>query len=567
MLRSASTAAVDSKLAPDAALKARHAVFAQIERESLDKTGYQSNVVTLYGGAIYQLYRYKRYSDIRVVFAPEFQAAFFGGDPDNFEYPRFDFDITLLRAYEDGKPAHVDNFLRISPKGVGNGDLVFVSGHPGHTDRLLPISMLRRMRDRVLPLRLDYQQREAAALLDYSAKNDETHRRANEDLFYTQNSIKSAAPQLAVLKGNLIEQKQEQEDVLRAHLRSRMDLKHYDSAWDRIAIAEKAREQLQARYFFLENGRAFATWLFHDARELVRLAAEDAKPDAQRLPEYTESKRKPLEHDLFSDYPFYEDLETVELTTSLQFFRDTLGSDDPLVQKVLQGKEPAARATELVHGTRVAAADERKRIYKGRAAAIASSDDPMIVLAREIDSDARAIRTAYESQVQEPETQALTEINQARFALLGASDYPDATGTLRLAFGIVKGYEQDGAAIAPWTTFAGAFQHEQEHGAKDPFMLPPSWGRAKEKLDLDAPLNFVCTADIIGGNSGSPVVNRDGELVGVIFDSNRQGVASGLGYSADPARAVAVDSRGILEALRKIYGAEALLAELTGAKQ
>jgi Peptidase S46 len=266
---------------------------------------------------------------------------------------------------------------------------------------------------------------------------------------------------------------------------------------------------------------------------------------------------------LFSEYPSYPDLEIAKLTTSLKFMRDKLGADDALVNKVLQGKDPATRAAELIHGTKMASAAERQRIYKAGTETIASSTDPMIVLAREIDADSRALRSQYEAQVTEPQTEALTEINKARFALLGTSDYPDATGTLRLAFGVVKGYEQDGKTIPPWTTLGGAYSHEKEHGAKEPFLLPASWAGAKEKLDTNTPLNFVCTADIIGGNSGSPVVNRDGELVGVIFDSNRQGVVDGFSYSDTQARAVAVDSRGIIEALNKIYGAEELVKELT----
>ncbi|HEX3356791.1 MAG TPA: S46 family peptidase [Tepidisphaeraceae bacterium] len=557
-------AAVDAKLSPDEAVKARHAVFAEIERESLEKTGLHSNVVTLYGGALYHLYRYKRYNDIRAVFAPEVSSAFFGGDPDNFEYPRFCLDIALLRAYENGKPAHVENYLKFSTKGVADGDLVFVSGHPGRTDRLLPVSMLTTMRDFTLPLHIEQLERRERALMDYSARSDEAKRQAQEEIFYIQNSLKASRPRLAALKQGVIEQKQREEDLLRSRLREHEDLQHFDSAWGRIAAAEKESKKHALERYFVADGNAFSWQFFGNTRHLVRAAAEDAKPDGERLPEFTKSKRQAMEDDLFADYPFYPDLEIAEMTTTLQIFKDKLGSDSPMVQKVLMGKEPAARAKELVKGSKLGSAAERRRIYKGGAAAIASSTDSMIELARLVDDDARALRREYEAKVQEPETEALGEINRARFALMGSNDYPDATGTLRLALGVVKGYEQDGQTIAPWMTMGGAFEHEKQHGAAPPFALPKSWADAKAKLDLDVPLNFVCTADIIGGNSGSPVVNRAGEFVGVIFDSNRQGIVDNFTYSDVKRRAVAVDSRGILEAMKKIYGADALVEELTG---
>jgi hypothetical protein len=370
---------------------------------------------------------------------------------------------------------------------------------------------------------------------------------------------------LTALRGGLIDQKQRHENELRARLRARADLKHFDQAWSRIDAAEKARAKLDLREHLLEEGWAFNSGLFGDARWLVRMPAEDAKPDAERLPEYTQSKRAELEHNLFADYPFYSDLEIAKLTASLEFFRAKLGDGDPLVKQVLQGRTPAARAAELVHGTKLASAAERKRLHEGASAAIASSDDALIQFARDIDAESRAVRLEYESKVNEPETQALADINRARFELFGRGDYPDATGTLRLSFGVVKGYEQDGQHIPPWTTFAGAFAHETGHGATYPFVLPARWKTAAVRMALagQTPLDFVSTADITGGNSGSPVVNRDGEQVGIIFDSNRQGIADNLAYSDKQARAVSVDSRGILESLRHIYAADRLLKELS----
>jgi hypothetical protein len=557
-------AAVTKDMLPAIAVKARQGRISEIERESLEKTALQSNVVTLYGGALYHLYRYKKYTDVRVVFAPEFAAAFFGGDPDNFEYPRYDLDMTLLRAYENGKPAKVEHYLKFASRGVEEGDAVFVSGHPGHTDRLLPVAVLKGMRDHTLPLRIASMESMERALLDYGAKGSEEARQAEANLFGVQNSLKATRPRLTALQGQMIARKTDAEDAFRKGLRQREDLREYDKAWDRIAVTEQQRAKLYARYMFLEEGRAFATGLFGDARELVRLVAEDGKPDAQRLPEYTQSKRASLEHGLLADTPIYPGLEIAKLTASLRMFSDVQGSGSPEVREILGNKSPAERAAELVHGSKLADAAERKRIRQGGAGAIESSEDPMIQLAKRIDDQSRRIRLEYEASVQEPQTQALTEINQARFALLGHDAYPDATGTLRLAFGLVKGYEQEGHSIAFCTTMSGAFAHEAAHGAKDPYALPVSWHQARGKIDGKTPLNFVCTADITGGNSGSPVVNRAGELVGLIFDSNQQGVADNFYYTDVQARAVSVDSRAIIEALRNIYGAQRLVGEITG---
>jgi hypothetical protein len=556
--------AVDPSLQGEQAVKARNAAFAAISRQSQEKTGLQSDVVTLYGGAVYDLYRYKRYTDVRIVFAPEKAIAFFGGDPDNFEYPRYDLDITLLRVYENGKPAHIDHYLRISPSGVSEGELVFVSGHPGRTDRLLPVAVLEGMRDLTVPLRLQSLERQERVLLAYAARNTEAERQAQQNIFGVQNSLKAYRPRLAALRGDLIPRKRDEERAMRRALGARPDLRHFEDAYQRVASAEAGLRKVFLPMDMIEGGDAFQSVLFRYARELVRLAAEDAKPDDQRLPEYTESRRKPLEHRLFADEPVYPEMEIARLAESLRFFQDKMGPSDPMVAKVLNGKSPDERARQLMEGSKLASAAERKRVRDEGAAAIDTSNDAMIELAKSIDPDAREARRAYESQVEEPLTQSLTELNQARFALFGSDLYPDATGTLRLAFGLVKGYPQDGQQIPPWTTLGGAFEHEQQHGSKPPFELPASWNHARDQLRLQTPLNFVSTADITGGNSGSPVVNRNAELVGIIFDSNRQGVASNFAYSDKQDRAVSVDSRSILEALKKVYGAEALLDELRG---
>lgn len=556
--------AVDPKLTGEAAVKARNAIFASVEDESLKQTGLQSRVVTLYGGAVYDLYRYKRYTDLRCVFAPEMAIAFLGGDTDNFEYPRYDLDITFLRAYENDKPAHVEHYLRLSRGGVREGDLVFVSGNPGSTDRLLPVSALLAMRDLTLPLRLDEMERSERVVMDYSARGPEQRRQAQRQLFGVENGLKALRPRLAALRApELLAAKRRQESAMRDALAHRPELHDLASAWDEAAGAEQKRAELFLPHSFIEQGQAFSTALFGYARTLMRLPEEDAKPDSERLPEYTQANRAPLLHRLLARVPIYPDLETARLAESLRFFQEKLGNDSPLVQQVLAGKSPEERARELVSGSHLADVAERKRLLEGGRDAVRSSDDSMIALARLIDPEARQIRREYEAEVTEPMTRALTLINRARFALYGSDIYPDATGTLRLAFGLVKGYQQDGQAIAPWTTIGGAFQHAEAHANKPPYQMPGSWAQARGKLNPGTPLDFVSTADIIGGNSGSPVVDRQGDLVGVIFDSNRQGVPANLEYSDTQARAVSVDVRAILEALKSAYHDDALVQELT----
>jgi peptidase S46-like protein len=554
---------VDPVLKGEAAVKARNAVVARIESESQKATGLQSNVVTLYGGARYDLYRYKRYTDVRCVFAPEMAVAFFGGDPDNFEYPRYDLDITVLRAYEKGQPARVKNYLRISTQGVHENDLVFVSGNPGSTDRLLPVATLKMMRDLALPLALEGLERQERVLIDYSNRGPEERRQAQRDLFGIQNSLKALRPREAALKSDLMQRKMSEETAMREQFRQRADLSHYDQAYEENAVAEQRRGRLLVPYAFMEQGRGFATSLFSYARALVRLPEESAKPDAERLPEYTQAKRGPLEHRLLAEVPVYPELETARLTESLKFMQAKM-PNSAIVKKILADKSPEDRAKELVGGTKLGDAAERKRLLEGGESAIKESKDPMIELVKSIDPEARQLRRDYESQVEEPTTEALTQINRARFDLYGSQLYPDATGTLRLAYGLVKGYQQDSEEIPAWTTIGGAFEHEQRHDGKPPYQLPDSWHKAHDRLDLKTPLNFVSTADITGGNSGSPVVNRTGELVGIIFDSNRQGVPMNFAYDDVQARAVSVDSRAVIEALRNIYGADALLSELLG---
>jgi hypothetical protein len=557
-------AAVKPDLSPAEAQKARRAAMNNLEKEAADRTGLRCDVITLYRGGLYHLYSYKRYTDVRLVFAPEVAIAFFGGDPDNFEYPRYDLDICFFRVYENGRPLKVEHYLKWSDNGAADDELVFVSGHPGHTNRLDTVANLEFLRDRAYPYMLNLIRRREVLLSTYSERGLENARRAKEDLFAMQNSRKARVGGLAGLQDPAVMGgKQQAEKKLRNAVEADPRLKKSaGEAWGQVASAVKIWNEIFYRQQLLEGGHAFLSKKFEIARLLVRLAEESAKPNADRLREYRQSNLESLHLMLFSEAPIYDDLETIKLADSLSLFMEIAGADNELVQKVLDGKSPRARAAELVRGSRLADVAVRKQLAEGGVKAIESSDDPMIRLARLVDEPARRVRKSYEDKVEEPLRQAYAKIADARFALEGTSVYPDATFTLRLAFGQVKGYTDLGVQLPPWTTLGGAYRHAAEHGNRDPFALPQSWTDRKQRLNLDTPLNFVLTADIIGGNSGSPVVNRRGELVGIIFDGNLESLVWDFVYTEETGRAIAVHSSAIREALRKIYDDQKLADEL-----
>ncbi len=560
-------AAVKTEMTPEQAFVARRAVMAEIEKESLDKTGLRSDVITLYQGGQYHLYRFKKYTDVRLVFAPEQQIAFFGGDPDNFEYPRFDLDICFFRAYENGQPAKVQHYLQWSKAGAAGNELVFVPGHPGRTSRLFTVAELEYLRDHRLPYALQRLQSLEVLLTAYSARSEENARRAKDELFGAQNSRKAYVGELAgLLDPGLMVRKKAAEQKLRDAAGRDEKLKETLPAWDRIAQAQKVVAENARIYNLLEAGHAFNSELFHIGRTLLRAAAERPKPNAERLREFGEAGRESLEFQLFSEQPIYDDFEQLKLADSLTWLAGQIGYGNELVQKILAGKSPRQRAAELVQGTKLKSAAVRKQWYDGGQNAVDAAKDSMVELARLIDAEARAVRKIIETQT-ETKQQAQAQIAKARFALEGTGSYPDATFTLRLAFGLVKGYEENGRQIPFQTTIAGLYERAAEQKNKPPFDLPPRWIKRKAKLDLSTPFNFVSTADIIGGNSGSPVINKNAELVGIIFDGNIQSLVLDVSYTEEQARAVAVHSQGIVEALRKVYDAAGLANELTGQRK
>lgn len=538
------------------ALEARRAVMAKIEQRSLDKTGLRSDVITLYGGAKYHLYRYKKYTDVRLVWAPEADAAFFGGDNDNFEYPRYCLDVTLFRVYEDGKPAQIDHFLKWSENGAEDGELVFVSGNPGYTERDKTADALRYARDFTMPEYLKLFCRMEIEIQQFSNESPEHRRRAHKLLFGIQNNRKRSMGMLEGLQNpNLINAKQAAEKEFRAKLAGDDELKNLADAWDRISQSQAERKKIHNQSY-----RFFSKY-FDIASTLVLMAAEDDKPNEERYSEFRDSGRESLEHGLYSPAPIYDDLEITKLGAGLSIFAAKRGSDDPMVQTVLAGKSPRVRAAELITGSKLKDVDFRKQLAEAGKAGIDASTDPMIKLFRAMEADYRALRDRQE-ELAETEKQAYADIRTAKTALEGASGYPDATFTLRLAYGVVKGYEEDGQQVPPWTDIAGAFRHEEVHEAKAPWKLPPTWHAARDKVDGSARLNFVSTADIIGGNSGSPVVNRAGEFVGIIFDGNIQSLTASYYYDDEISRATSVHSAAIREAIRKIYDAADLADEL-----
>jgi hypothetical protein len=555
-------AAVPKDAAAEAAHEARRKVIAAIEKESLDKTGLRSDVVTLWKGGAYHLYRYKRYTDVRLVFAPEQQIAFFGGDADNFEFPRYNLDICLFRAYENGKPAKTPDYLQFSVQGPKAGELVFVAGHPGNTSRLLTVDELIQDRDQLLPLRLRWAKEMEVLLSNWSARSEENGRRARDLLDGIRNGRKARDGQLAgLLDPALFGEKQRTEAEFKSRLAGKPEFAAALSAYDRIGDSVKLSSKQLKRFLLLELWIGRMCDSFEIARTLLRAADESAKPDGERLREFTDSHRESLELELFSAMPLYPDFETIKLAELLTLIATELGMEDPLVVAMLGGKSPSDRAAELVSRTKVGDVAYRKQLYRGGVSVVKAANDPMIEFARTMDSEARQLRKVAEAQ-DEVRQQAHAAISRARNAVLGTSGYPDATFTLRLAFGNVTGYRESGQEIPPFTTFEGLYDRAKSMNYRPPFDLPPLWEKRKGRLDLKTHFNFVSTCDIIGGNSGSPTVDRSGRFVGIIFDGNLESLPWDYQFSQAQGRALSVDSSAILHALDRVYRAKELLREL-----
>jgi hypothetical protein len=557
---------------PAAAEAARNAEIAAIERESLAKTGLTSEVVTLYGGGRYHLYRYKRFTDVRIVFAPGGPAADFGGDEDNFEFPRYCLDVSLLRVYDHGKPYHPEHYLKMAADGVAKGDPVFVIGHPGRTQRLDTVADLEFLRDVQYPRQMRSARTREVELLIYSNRGEREARLARRELLGVQNWRKGTGSKLRALEdprifAQIVAREKAFRDAVAANPKLQREV---GNAWDEIAAARKVNTAIYDRYQLVEGGRRSSLGgsdLFRIARTIVRFPVEHAKPDGERLEEYRESNLPNLELALYSRAPIVNELEIGRLESHLALSAEILGGEDPAVRIMLGGKSPAERARELVEGSKLADPAGRRALMDGGRAAVEASTDPKIPLAQGRDAPARAVRSRYENEVEAVLHDAYARLAKARFVVYGEDVYPDATGTLRLATGRVQGFDLEGTPVGPFTDFAGLFRRQSERGPLPPFYLPENWLGAENRLDLSTPLNFTSTNDIIGGNSGSPVVNRNGEWVGVIFDGNRYSFVWDVLYPENgEGRAVSVDGRGLVEALRKVYGADALALEVSTGK-
>jgi len=559
-------AAVDPKASDKDQNEQRKGEISRITKASSDETGLRSDVVELYQGGEYWLYRYKKYTDMRLVMAPELQAAFYGGDPDNFTYPRFALDFAFFRVYENGKPVKIEHYLKWSKDGAADGELVFVTGHPGRTDRLDTVAQLEYARDLGLPLYLKVAAAKRADYYAYAKLGAEQERRSKDRIFGIENAIKAVTGEYeGLLDPKLFASLKDAEDALRKTVSgsSNETANNAKGSWDKIAAAtRKAGERrLQTTY------RAYAaTKVAGLAGTIVRYVAEVAKPNDKRYEEFRDSSLESLKFRLFSPAPMYPDMEEFFLRRALEDAVRELGKDDDFVRAALGGAEPAKVAKDLIAGTKLFDVAARKKLVEGGEKAVAESDDALIVWSRKLDPVYRAQRKWYEDEIESVTVAEGNRIAKARFAVYGKSTYPDATFTLRMSYGKVAGYEQGTTLVAPFTTFYGLYDRAIGHSEKPPFDLAPRVKAAKAKLKLGTKVNFVTTNDIIGGNSGSPIVNAKGEYVGLVFDGNIQSLVGRYAYDDARNRTVAVHSSGIIEAMRAVYGMGKLADEVAGKK-
>lgn len=542
---------------------AKKAEQSKIEAECVgaDKATVRCDIVELYQGGVQHLYKYSRFQDVRLAFAPEYAAGFFGGDPDNFNFPRYNLDMALLRVYGDGKPLAVKDHFTLDPAGAKEGELVMTLGHPGSTQRLLTVSQLETLRDTTLPFRLMLSSEFRGLLLQFSAQNEENARIAQTDLTMVENGLKVRWGQFnALLQPQVMQQKRDAEKELQQFVSSDpARAERYGNPWQAIADAQTTYRNLYVDYVLIEGGLGFLSEHVGWAETLVRGAAERAKPDGERLRDYAEAGLAGVQATLLADKPVYPAYEKTKLAWSITKLREKLGTNHPLIRDLLATQSPEQLAASVVDGSKLGDPAVRKALWEGGADAVAKSDDPAIVLFRKIDPVARAVRSRYESEVEAIEKRSAEQLAQARFAQKGTSVYPDATFSLRLSFGEIEGWNEKGEPVSPYTTLQGLYNRATGY---DPFKLAPSWIKARESLDLSTRYNQVSTNDIIGGNSGSPLINAKGDVVGLAFDGNIHSLGGAFFYDTTINRTVSVHPAGMLESLEKVYGAKELAAEL-----
>jgi len=544
-------------------VRARDAEVAAIEKEGCAgrEATHRCQVLTLYQGGQYKLYTYRKYSDVRLVFAPEFQMAFFGGDPDNFNFPRYDLDFSFVRLYENGKPASTPTHLTWNAGPPTPGEPVFVAGNPGSTSRLLTATQLEALRRYALPSTL-FQLSELRGLYArYAEESPEQARTVNRDLFGVENIFKALRGQYQALAGSgLIADKARVDAGLKAKVAADPKLQaEVGDPWAEIDQAQATRAALYDAYTLVEARAGWGSLLMGYARGLVRAAQERTRPNGERLPEYTDSRLPLTEKRLLDAEPVYPGIEELDLTFWLTKVREYLTADAPETKALLGRESPATIARRLA-GSRLADPAVRKALWDGGLAAVEASDDPMIRYVLRTDPTAREIRRRWETEVSGPIDRAAESIAKARFAAYGTSVYPDATFSLRLSYGAVEGWTYQGRTVEPLTRLAGLYERAT---GEPPYDLPQRWLDAKAKLDLSTAFDISSSNDIIGGNSGSPLINARAEVIGAIFDGNVHSLGGAYGYDPKLNRAVSVSTAAITEALTKVYGQKALVAELT----
>lgn len=559
-----STVSTTTKGLADAeANEARKAKLTDLESACEDAAGGQiaCEAVSLYNGGQYFIYKYKRYDDVRLVFAPELDIAAFGGDPDNFNFPRWCLDMSFLRVYEDGKPAKTPNYLRWRASGPQASEPVFITGHPGSTNRLLTMSQLRMLRDTVYPLWLLRYSELRGRMLAWKNTSPEAARVVQQRILGIENGIKVRRNQLKALHNDeMMVTKAAEEKQLRSAIAARPELQaEYGDAWDLIDSAIDTYRNMYEEYLFIENDAGLIGDLFGYAKTIVRGTTERELPNNERLRAYTDAALPQVEQRLLASRPVNKEYEKLQLTFSLEKMREWLGPDSKYVHLILGKDSPDSLATKLVDKSRLADATYRKALWDGGVEAVQGSDDPMIKLALAIDDDARVLRKRYDDLVEAPRVRGEEKIADARFSIYGTDTYPDATFTLRVTYGAVEGWQERGEMLDPFTRTNRLF--ERSTGER-PFKLPASWERAREDLDPNRPFNFVATTDITGGNSGSPIVTADGMLVGLAFDGNIHSIAGDYWFDQSVNRTVGVNTAIILEALSTVYGADHLVNEL-----
>jgi hypothetical protein len=549
--------------AGDAFARARDGAIANVEKTACAarETTHRCQVIALYDGGQYKLYTYRKYSDVRLVFAVEFDTAFFGGDPDNFNFPRYDLDFSFLRLYENGKPVATPEHLTWNAAAPKDGEPVFVAGNPGGTDRQLTVSQLTTLRDVTQPLSLILGSELRGRYTRFAQESAEHARISNRDLFGLENGLKAQrGEQGALLQPSLFDDKRKAEADLKAKVNADPKLRaEIGDPWGEIAKAQEQRVALAKPYYFLETRAGFGSTLYRYARTLVRVAEERGKPNVERLREYADARLALVQKTLLDPQPVETDLEQLKLEFWFTKLREELTADAPETKLVL-GKESSEHLATSLAASKLADPKLRKDLWEGGLAAVRASNDPMIRFVLRTDDAARKVRKTYEEQVSGPTDRASERIAKARFAVYGTSVYPDATFSLRLTYGKIAGWTEPGRVIAPFTNFAGLYDRAT---GQPPFQLAPRWVEAKSKVSPATVFNISSDNDIIGGNSGSPLINAKGEVIGAIFDGNIHSLGGDYYFDEKLNRAVSVSTAAITEALTKVYGRTALIAELT----